>query len=746
MIGFAVRLTLRGGREALIRTIVIAAAVALGVGLLLTTLAGVTAVNKQNARYAWLETGAGGHPPVAPGTSPTWWRLSADEFHGKVIGRVDVAPTGPRPPVPPGIPALPGPGEFYASPAMTKLLQQSGPAALRNRYPGRQIGDIGPTGLPAPTSLIVVVGDTVGQLSHANDADLVDAISTTSPSSCNGDCFAIGIDSNGISLVLSVVAVALLFPLLIFLGVASRLSAAQREMRFAAMRLVGATPRQVTLVSTVESTLAAVAGMAVGFGLFFALRPLLAPLPFTGDPFYVSDLALTPLQIVLVALGVPLGAAVASRLALRRVTISPLGVTRRVTPGPPRPYRLILLCAGLAELGYFAIAGRPATTNGQILAFTSGILVTMAGLIIAGPWLTMCGSRLVARRTSSPSGLVAARRLANDPKAGFRAISGLVLGLFVGSVAVAVMTTINAYDGRGATTAAARATLIDDFRTFTDNGPTSLVPSIPPSVLSSLREIPGVKKYAIVREVPPRPPDMSGVVSCADLTANPGLGSCGRRTGTAMFESGLLGSRDAPQHGWPPSSYAPDQLAGLPVAALAVTTDGSHAAIEEVRTLLERDFPYASAHRYPPLTIAESQNQSDSAKRNASYQRLADVVILATLPIAGCTLAVGIIAGLNDRRRPFGLLRLTGAPVGLLRRVIMFESAVPLLAGALAAVGVGFLTSYLFLRAQLSETLHSPGPGFYGVVFAGVAASLIVVASTFPVLRRLTGPEAVRND
>jgi predicted lysophospholipase L1 biosynthesis ABC-type transport system permease subunit len=213
-----------------------------------------------------------------------------------------------------------------------------------------------------------------------------------------------------------------------------------------------------------------------------------------------------------------------------------------------------------------------------------------------------------------------------------------------------------------------------------------------------------------------------------------------------MYEVGLLGSKFVPSGGWPASTYSTAQLSSLPTGALAVTTDGSADAIEEVRTLLERAFPEQSAHRFPPLTIEESQKQGDSAKRNAAYQRLADVVILATLPIAGCTLAVGIIAGLNDRRRPFGLLRLTGAPVGLLRRVIMFESAVPLLAAALAALGVGFLTSYLFLRAQLGETLHSPGPGFYGVVLGGVVASLILVASTFPVLRRLTGPEAVRND
>ena len=59
---------------------------------------------------------------------------------------------------------------------------------------------------------------------------------------------------------LGVTAVALLFPVLVFIGTATRLSAARREQRFAAMRLVGATPRQISVVAAVESTVAAVAG------------------------------------------------------------------------------------------------------------------------------------------------------------------------------------------------------------------------------------------------------------------------------------------------------------------------------------------------------------------------------------------------------------------------------------------------------------------------------------------------------
>ena len=39
--------------------------------------------------------------------------------------------------------------------------------------------------------------------------------------------------------------VALLLPIIIMVGTATRLSAARREERYAAMRLVGATPRQI---------------------------------------------------------------------------------------------------------------------------------------------------------------------------------------------------------------------------------------------------------------------------------------------------------------------------------------------------------------------------------------------------------------------------------------------------------------------------------------------------------------------
>src|SRR5262249_45242358 len=118
---------------------------------------------------------------------------------------------------------------------------------------------------------------------------------------------------------------------------------------------------------------------------------------------------------------------------------SPLGVARRVTPKPPRAWRVVPLLAGLAELGFWTIHGHPASIPGQIQAFASSFLLIIVGLFIAGPWLTMAAARAMARWTSLP-----ARRLADDPRAASRAVSGLVLALFITTVAVVAITTQNA--------------------------------------------------------------------------------------------------------------------------------------------------------------------------------------------------------------------------------------------------------------------------------------------------------------
>jgi hypothetical protein len=774
VIRLGLRLTFAGGKEAITRLALIAIAVAIGSGLLLATLAGLNAVNAQNARYAWLETGyTGSNAPAsattaAPAGNPLWWRLRADYYQGRQIGRVDVAATGAHSPIPPGIGTLPGPGQYDASPAMATLLRHTPAAQLGDRYPGAQVGTIASSALPAPNSLIIIIGDSAAELSHQHDVRLVNTISTTVPSNCSGDCaVGVGTNSNGITLILSVVAAALLFPVLIFIGSATRLSAARREQRFAAMRLVGATPGQISVISTVESALAAVIGIGGGFGLFYALRPAIAMIPFTGDPFFTSDLSLSLPEILLVALGIPAAAAVAARLALRRVTISPLGVTRRITPHPPRAWRVLPLLAGVTELTYFAYfhdIGAHTRTKPTVeaLVFLAGVLGIMAGLVIAGPWLTMLASRLTARRANRPATLIAARRLADNPQAGFRAISGLVLAVFVGTCAIGIITAIVAANASATVGASSTSggTLIDFLG---GPGPARSQTLIAPTI-SRLSTIPGVAGVAVIRDDPnpnpirlPEPTRRSRVqthrvlqvgpqqvVACAQLTRVPALGHCPPGATTVAinpdYGGGLINKSSMPDTTWPAVHLSAARLQRLPLDSLVVGTNGSTSAVEQARTVLDLTYP----NTFSAQTIGDIQ--ADNSRLLDSYRQLANVVILTSLPIAGCTLAVSIAGGLAERKRPFSLLRLTGAPLGVLRRVVALEAAGPLLITAALSIGAGFLAAQLFLRAQLHDTLHAPGLQYYLVIALGLIASIAVIASTLPLLNRISGPETARNE
>ncbi|WBB74784.1 ABC transporter permease [Micromonospora sp. WMMD1128] len=717
MIALALRLAVAGGREALVRLAAVAAAVAIGTGLLLTTVAGVHATNAQLGRYAAMypqETAGGAADPLL-------WSTRTDYFHGAQIARVDVAATGPTAPTPVGVPRVPGPGEWYASPALRKLLATTPADQLADRYPGRDLGTVGPAALTSPDTLLILVGGTpeqVGALDRVRKVTRVDGNEAPLP-------------ETAIDLILGVVVGGLLFPVLIFIGTATRLGAARREQRFAAMRLVGATPRQISVVAAVEATLAAAAGVAVGFALFLAFRRQLAGIPFTGMPYFPDDLALGAPDVLLVALGVPVGAAVAARVALRRVRISPLGVTRRVTPRPPRAYRLIPLVLGFAGLG-LGLLYRPETGDGQTALFLPALLLVMTGLVTGGPWLTMVGARAMAARARRPAALIAARRLADNPAAGFRAVSGVMLALFVTTVAVGVMGTIAAERGpapRGSLEAGRLSfNLVNDA-------------PVPAALLTDLATVPGVHNPVVVRQNPVR--DLGhepGVIACADIP--PAYGRCAPGVAVAEVAPGLIPWRESASADriWPASTVDPAALSGLPADSVAVDADGA-AAVERARTVIERAVPaFVVAPNVP------GDFEADFADTMRGWQRLADVVVVSSLALAGCSLAVAVAAGLSERKRPFSLLRLSGAPVRLLRRVVVLESAVPMLTVAAVAVGMGLIAAHLFLRAQMHYELRLPGVGFAAVVAVGLLGCLAVIAATLPLLQRVTGPQTARSE
>jgi hypothetical protein len=707
-------------------------------------LAGINGLHAQSNRGAWLNSAVQSTPPSSP-ASGLWWEPSTDSFGGQLIDQIDVAAAGPGAPIPPGMSRLPGPGQYFASPELVNLLRSQPANELRDRYPGRLVGTIGNAGLPSPNSLIIVIGHSVGQLSKQPAAIEIGAIHL-GLANCYGCQSAVG-SGPVLEFILVGGAVALVLPVLILIATASRLSAVRREERFASMRLVGATPRQISTISAVEAVIAALAGVVLGFGLFFAVRPLLYHVPFTGAPLAQGDLSLHTVDILIAVVGVPIAAVVSASLALRRVQISPLGVTRRVRTRPPRPARIVPLLAGIGFLAYFDAAGKPGAIGSQLLELLVGFALLIVGLVLAGPWFTTAGSRIMVKRASRPATLIAGRHLLDNPKAAFRFVSGLVIALFVASAAIGALSSVTQVTG-GGTSNASLSTLADPFCTYstTDCPTASVVASVPPSVLHELRATPGVQGVAVVHEAPNQAQEgrSFGVVACDELAQTPAIGRCAPRATVASvgyFLSKVLGhTANASTTTWPSWNVSAAQLASLPVSAVVVATNGSSGAIERVRTELERAFPLQGT----PVTV-EALGPS-TARLLTMIQAMTDVIIVASLIIAACSLAVNIAAGLSERRRPFSLLRLTGVPRKLLHRVVTLESALPLLLVATVSIVVGLLAAALYLHSQVGLAFSLPGFSYWTTVIGGLAASMAIIAATFPILDRITGPEVARND
>jgi hypothetical protein len=241
-------------------------------------------------------------------------------------------------------------------------------------------------------------------------------------------------------------------------------------------------------------------------------------------------------------------------------------------------------------------------------------------------------------------------------------------------------------------------------------------------------------------------PVPADVVSCAQLATVPALGRCAAGATAAAFPAGASGiygpldGTDISRITWPTANVPAAHLDTLGVDVIQVGTDGSTAAIEQARSLLENAYPAFS----PPSTTSDIVTQDNST--NSDYQQLANVVILISLPIAGCTLTAGIAAGLADRKRPFSLLRLTGARLATLRGVVALEGAVPLLAVSVVAIGAGFAGAAMFATMAQNRPMVAPGAGYYLLTAGGIIVALGIIAATFPLLARITGPEVARNE
>ena len=268
--------------------------------------------------------------------------------HGTRSSAVDVAATGADSPVPPGLSrSCPARASSTPRPRWPQLLARHPGRRARRPLPRPPVGTIGDAALPSPDSLIVVVGRTADRAVAACPAP---PRSRRSPRTSPGDCRAlprrhgrqrhrprpVGRDRRGPALP----------------GADPHRhgdpAVAPPAASSASPRCGWSAPRPARSRWSPRSSPRSPPSPGTAARLRAVRRWSAAPLaavPLTGEPFFpgdlVADAARRPRSS---RLGVPVAALPrGAGRAAAGCGSRPLGVSRRVTPRPPRAYRLLPL-------------------------------------------------------------------------------------------------------------------------------------------------------------------------------------------------------------------------------------------------------------------------------------------------------------------------------------------------------------------------------------------------------------------
>ncbi|MCT2584269.1 FtsX-like permease family protein [Actinophytocola gossypii] len=718
---------LRADRRTQVATLLTAAGVAVATALVLLLASLPFATESRAERALWQEP----RYELSTGVAPTIaWSFSVDEIDGRQITRVDIAPlTDGDIALPPGIDRLPEPGELLRSPELAALADSRPPAELADRFAAEPVGVLGDEALRFPEQLVVLVGHTPDTM-PANALELT-AFGTGDPR-----------PDQLLTLLAGVGLVVLLVPSLVLVASASRLIAARRERRLAALRLAGATPAQVTAMVAAETGIAAVAGGALGVAISPLLHRAATTVPWDGGTWFAHDFVLGPGLVAAIAVTVAVLVVGAAVVGLRRVVSTPLMATGGHTRKPLSGWRLLLVPAALAL--FFWTLSRANTGDGA-LPILVALGVLMWSPTVVGPWATSALGGIFVRSWRRPAALLAGRRLRDDPKAAYRASAGVVLAAFAGSMALTLMPSLESEAG-----------YYSQFRDevlYLDTNEDRAGP-IAAAVDDKLARYGLDARASRVDQAELVSGDQyhtATIATCADaerLLA--GVGDLPCRDTPAIYVDPALDVADA---GVPDASTG--SAVPLPADAPVVSTDTAglllvdpalwpaDAPLLEVNVAVPADERTRETVRTALLAgsggeqvVSKEMKLGQQDTQLADLRRVTVIGLVTASLLAGVSAAIATAGSVMDRRRTFGALMAAGTPVRTLARALRAEAALPALvstvgAGALGtAVGVGLFGLVSGSPAVFSPWLAAP-------VVLGALVALIAASVCAPALRRV---------
>lgn len=692
----AVKLLLFGTRNAVARLLGIAAGIGIGVLLAMLLIAGANALETRDIRGSWMMPSVQSFSEDgADAASSVLVASGQDAYRDHLITRMDLAvPAHPEGEQPPAALPIPAPGSYVASPALARIIAQAPPNELQQRY-GAPAGTIPASLLSSPDALYVVVGHTPAEIRAIPGSGIAIEF--------GGEAYG----GNGNYQVLAVIgAIALLIPAFLLVSVATNLGAASRSERWQTLLTIGASRALVGRIAALEAALTSIAGAALGVAAFFALRPALAQLPVNGERLVAGDLTLPAGSALIIIAVVCIGSILAALRAARRIDLSPS--SRVVFEPRPRLWRVLPLLTGLITFIALNLFGKNAPIP-TAPAIVFGFALVALGLLFAGPWFTWLAGRLFERATRSASGVVASRRITKTPRAGFRSVAGLVAATFLFSVfafAVSAHVGEDSYMRDPLMPKEAVAALY-----LGETNPSRA------DIEGALAGVPGVTGIRLSYT------DESG-----DFMSGDDIRALGHSSFTGAVGQLTGGVFSLAPSGPPVHESTTNSLAQLQINGIVLQTDGTPGSIELARTALLR-VPGVdlSLGAWPRAEIAKVSD-TGLATQFAEIGRLA---ILIVSLLAAAVLTISSIAALVDRKRTFALLNLIGMPSNTLRRIITWETLVPLLGIVIPALVLGWFTALMLITTLSNRQLGWPDSllGMSVLATAIMAVASILIAS-----------------
>lgn len=697
------------------------AAVALGMLMILVFMAGVNALQAQAQRATWrfdLFVSTERQKPIE-GISPLKSKVATDgnlnKWQNEAIVTVSLRAIDKTSPQLPGLPT-PEEGEYYVSSGLNQIMQDNPEDKIGERFGNKQIGIIPEELSTSPDALEVIKGMSEQEASGERVVD-------TYEFSSNAEAASRFSGSVGVILIFG--GSILLFPIVTFISIATQLGSAQREKRYAALRLIGATRKQVSRIIAFESLGAAAIGVVAGSLAYLAVLPLMSQFQFNGMRFWPSDLIVHPTYYILAVLLTLLFCLMANWWGMRHIQLSPLGVAQSGKIGKrPRMWRLLLLVPGLATFIWISLPGgmswirdNAAESAAPILLLLVGIMSIMFGLLLAGPWLTSIISRLAARRTRSATTLLATKRIATQSSRIFRSVSGVVLALFAGSFYLTGVSGIAELN--------VDAVASNGYSQLKDDTAIVLGDALPAEFDAKLQEQPYVSSV-----IASAANDKGNFIECQGLSlytrhtcpdnSNPG------DTALLNFDAPTVDSIEVVND--MPSTTSTSYLVKL----------DSNDDLDKLRTFVSGSIGDSTAAFVVSGTYAQIPilNPIIPELANLAYAGMG-----VTLFVAIASLIVSTIGGLLERRRSFVTLRLGGMTVNQMRRTVMIESLMPLISVSLLAAGLGVWVGWVFVSTISSSAEPTLTPLYFAIVIGSLLIATLAIRLVVPKIDKITRPE-----